>query len=468
MILSHTSAMKTARIAARRLLPSLLLGSALIGSGISQPAAAQSSDELSMQKLLNEVRQGRSRDAADNQKREAAFRADAAQQDRLIREAEQTINQLEARSASLEKTFNANEIKVEEARAQRNERLGALKELFGHLTGAAGDLRSRFANSITTTQYPDRQAFLEDLIEKMNDDTDLPTVAEIEQLWFEMHRELTASGQTVKYPTQVGTDAGREVVRIGLYQLVSNGDYLAYDDATGSVSVLSRQPAGVAGGAEDLQAADAGFTPVGIDPTGAAGGGYLKALIDTPTLTERWQQGQIVGYIITAVGIFGLLVAIWRLLALSALSAKVNRQRKAGTASDDNPLGRVILAGEAHANDDVETLELKLGEAIIKERPEIQRGLSLIKIIAMVAPLMGLLGTVTGMIIVFQAITIYGAGDPKAMAGGISSALVTTVLGLVVAIPMLLLHSWLYGRSRAILHVLEEQTAGIVAERAGR
>ena len=207
---------------------------------------------------------------------------------------------------------------------------------------------------------------------------------------------------------------------------------------------------------------------MGVDPTGAAGGGYLRALINNPTLAERWHQGKLVGYVITAVGAFGLLVALWRFAVLAGVTARVQKQRNAETASDDNPLGRVLLAGEAHAGDDIETLEVKLGEAIIKERPAIQRGLPLIKIIAMVAPLMGLLGTVTGMIIVFQAITIYGAGDPKAMAGGISSALVTTVLGLIVAIPMLLCHTLLHGRARNLLHILEEQTAGLVAQRVGR
>ena len=302
----------------------------------------------------------------------------------------------------------------------------------------------------------------------MTDDTDLPTVEEIEGLWFELHREMTESGNVSTYTTQVGTEPNREVVRIGLFQLLSNGEYLAYDDNTQSVSVLPRQPQGYGQGAAQLQAANDGFVPVGIDPTGAAGGGYLKALINSPTHLERWHQGKIVGYVITAVGVFGLLVALWRFIALSLLSAKVAKQRKAGEASETNPLGRIIQVGQAHANDDVETLELKLGEAIIKERPAIHRGLPMIKIISMIAPLMGLLGTVTGMIIVFQAITIYGAGDPKAMAGGISSALVTTVLGLIVAIPMLLAHSMLFARAKRILHVLEEQSAGMVAERAGR
>ena len=114
------------------------------------------------------------------------------------------------------------------------------------------------------------------------------------------------------------------------------------------------------------------------------------------------------------------------------------------------------------------TLELKLAEAVLSEPPKLEQGLTLLKIIAAVAPLMGLLGTVTGMIITFQAITIFGAGDPKAMAGGISSALVTTVLGLLVAIPTVLLHTVVNGRSQRIIHVLNEQATGIVAEHSER
>ena len=442
-----------------------LLCTALLASA---PAAMAQSEELSMRELLQEVKQGRAKAREENRKREQQFLAEEAEQDRLIREQEQAIAALERRSDELEKRFNANELKVEEKRVQRDERLGSLKELFGHLTGAAGDLRVRLRNSITSSQFEGRQAFLDALIAKMSDDTDLPTVEEIERLWFELHREMTESGSVALYPTRVGTEDGREVVRIGLFNLLSEGDYLAWDEGTQSVSVLPRQPEAYTGGAKKLQSASSGYTPVGIDPTGAAGGGYLKALINSPTLVERWHQGKIVGYVITGVGVFGLVVALWRLLALMALSAKVGRQQKSDDVSDSNPLGRIIKVGQDHANDDVETLELKLGEAIIKERPAIHRGLPLIKIISMVAPLMGLLGTVTGMIIVFQAITIYGAGDPKAMAGGISSALVTTVLGLIVAIPMMLAHSMLFARAKRILHVLEEQSAGIVAERAGR
>ena len=436
---------------------------------LSVPVASLAADDaLSMSKLLQQVKEGRSKDAAENKKREQAFIAEKARQVARIRQAMADVQALEIRSTELEQRFNENELLVEEKRKQRDVRLGSLKELFGHLTGAAGDTRSRFRNSITTSQFPDREAFLSDLIKKMNSDTDLPTIEEIERVWYELHQEMTESGRVVKYPAAVGTEKEREVVRVGLFNLVSKGDYLAYDSNSRSVSVLPRQPVGLANGVRALQASSSGVTPIGIDPTGAAGGGFLKAIINTPTLEERWHQGRQVGYIITGIGAFALLVALWRFLVLGFTSAKISAQLKRKEIKINNPLGRVLKVAEDNSQSDTESLELRMDEAILKEGPKIQSGLSLLKIIAMVAPLLGLLGTVTGMIIVFQAITIYGAGDPKAMAGGISSALVTTVLGLIVAIPALLLHTMLSGKAKKLLHILEEQTAGIVAERSGQ
>jgi len=434
---------------------------------LSVPVAGLAADEaLSMSKLLQQVKEGRSKDAAENKKREKAFIAEKAQQVARIRLAIADVQALELRSSELENQFNANELLVEEKRKQRDERLGSLKELFGHLTGAAADTRSRFRNSITTSQFPDRETFLSGLIKKMNSDTDLPTLEEIERLWFELHQEMTESGRVVKYSIAVGTEKEREVVRVGLFNLVSNGDYLAYDSNSSSVSVLPRQPVGLAEGVTALQSSSNGVTPIGIDPTGAAGGGFLKAIINTPTLEERWHQGRQVGYIITGVGAFAVLIALWRFLILTFMSIKIRLQLKREKIKTNNALGRILKVAEDNRGSDTESLELKLGQAILKESPRIQSGLSLLKIIAMVAPLLGLLGTVTGMIIVFQAITIYGAGDPKAMAGGISSALVTTVLGLIVAIPTLLMHTMLYAKAKNLLHILEEQSAGIVAERA--
>ncbi len=203
----------------------------------------------------------------------------------------------------------------------------------------------------------------------------------------------------------------------------------------------------------------------GMDPTL---GGVLSTLVARPNMIERIQQGGLVGYLIIALGIIGLLIALERIVVLGIASRKVTAQLDSDSPSQDNALGRVLAVAEANKSVDTETLELKLSEAIFKETPALNRALLFIKIISVVAPLMGLLGTVTGMIQTFQAITLYGTGDPKLMAGGISQALVTTVLGLMVAIPMVLLHTIVSGRSKRIVQVLQEQSAGIIAEHAER
>ena len=422
--------------------------------------------DLSMSDLLNKVKAGRTADSAENRKREQEFTKQKQQQEKLIRDTKAQIASLESQAASMEVRFNENELIVEEKRKQRDERLGSLKELFGHLTSSAADLRVRFEHSITSTQYADRIEFLNGLIKKMNSSTDLPSMEDIERVWFEMHQEITESGNVVKYNAKVGVEGQQEVVRVGVFNMLSNGDYLEYKSETGALSILARQPSDYQSSAADLQNSTSGFTPLGIDPTGPSGGSYLRALINTPTLEEKWHEGKLVGYIISAVAVFGILLSLWRFFVLGGISSKVKKQIKSDKLSDNNPLGRVLLAAEANDNADVETLELRLGEAILKERTAINSSLPMLKIISMVAPLLGLLGTVTGMILVFQAITIFGAGDPKRMAGGISGALVTTVLGLIAAIPILLLHTFLSGKAKSIMHVLEEQSAGILAERA--
>merc|ERR1711916_59177 len=243
--------------------------------------------------------------------------------------------------------------------------------------------------------------------------------------------------------------------------------YLTFSE--GSIAELTRQPSGkYLSAAAKLQDSTSGFTKVGIDPTGPSGGSYLAALINSPDLEERWHQGGVVGYIITGVGVFAMLLAIFRLIVLTMVSAKVSSQLRSDSANTNNPLGRVLKVAEDNPKLDTESLELKLEEAVLKEKPAIESGLNLLKIISAVAPLLGLLGTVTGMIITFQAITIFGAGDPKAMAGGISGALVTTVPGLIVAIPTVLMHTLVNGRAKRVLHIFEEQSAGIIAENAER
>jgi len=433
-------------------------------------AAIAEEKPRSLDELLQFVKQGQATEAKENRAREQAFARDKANQAAELEKAKAERARQEARSAELEDLFEANELLVAAKQVQLKEKLGTLAELFGHLTSTAGDLASTLEFSITSAQYPGREQFLEELISKMSGSDKLPSIEEIERVWYELNREMVETGKIVSFNAEVAKPNGdkleQNVVRIGAFNVISDdGRYLQYVPSKGSLEELARQPSGpYLGWAKELAASTDGLHRFGIDPTGPSGGSFLAALINSPNLEERWHQGGYIGYAITALGAFAFVLALIRLAYLSAVSAKVSSQLKNDKANDNNPLGRVLKIHEDNPTMDTETLELKLSEGILKETPKLESGLNLLKIISAIAPLMGLLGTVTGMIVTFQAITIFGAGDPKAMAGGISGALVTTVLGLLVAIPTVLLHTIVNGRAQRIIHVLNEQTTGIIAE----
>jgi biopolymer transport protein ExbB len=444
---------------------------AMCGAVALSAGSALAQDAKSLDELLGFVKKGQVTEAKENRAREQRFAKDKANQAAELQKAEAERTRQEELSAQLEDAFEENELLVAAKQKQLKEKLGTLAELFGHLTSASGDLASNMEFSLVSAQYPGREAFLEELISKMSGSDKLPSIEEIERVWYELNREMVESGKVVSFSAEVAKPNGdkveQKVVRVGTFNVVSEeGKYLQFVASKGSLEELARQPSGpYLGWAKQLAAASDGMHKFGIDPTGPSGGSFLAALINSPNIEERWHQGGYVGYAITAVGAFAFILAIWRLIVLSTVGAKVNSQLKnPDTANENNPLGRVLKVHEDNPSMDTETLELKLSEGILKETPKLESGLTLLKIISAVAPLMGLLGTVTGMIITFQAITIFGAGDPKAMAGGISGALVTTVLGLLVAIPTVLLHTIVNGRAQRIIHVLNEQTTGIIAE----
>ncbi|MDH3841395.1 MAG: MotA/TolQ/ExbB proton channel family protein [Chromatiales bacterium] len=442
--------------------------------GVAVPVAAQQPAQ-SIDDLLKRVQQGEVTEKRENREREQRFQQDKASQQKVLADAQAQRATLEQRSDALETQFEENELRVADLTEQFDKRLGSLKELFGVLQQVAGDTRAQFENSITSTQPsirdgndPDRVQFLADLAAKMGTASKLASIEEIERLWFEMLNEMQETGRVVSYRAPVilgdGQQTELDVTRVGVFNLITDGKYLQYTPETGNITELARQPQQVrfVKTTADLANADSGMVTFALDPTR---GQILSLLIQEPDLRERIDQGGTVGYIIIALGAIGMLLAVWRWVALFITGTKVRAQLKKETPSADNPLGRVLKVADDNRGVDRETLELKLGEAIYKERPALDRALPFIKIISVVAPLLGLLGTVTGMIVTFQAITLFGTGDPKLMAGGISQALVTTVLGLVVAIPTVLLHTLVSGRSRSIQQVLQEQAAGIVAER---
>lgn len=438
---------------------------AVAALGLSLSVNAQQA--MNMDQLLRAVEQGRVQDNREHSEREARFRQERANQQRLLNEAQAEKTREENRSKRLEAEAEENKKELRDLEDELNERLGSLKELFGVMQQVAGDARTRFDSSLTSVEYPDRTGFLEELAKKIGSSAQLPSLEEIDRLWFELQREMTESGKVVRFDASVrtvdGSEEQREVARVGLFNIVSDGKYLRYED--GTLSELPRQPeqGRFTGSTSELLEESSGMVRFGLDPTL---GGVLSTLIARPNLVERIQQGGLVGYLIIALGIIGLMISAERMVVLGIASRKVTAQLANDTPSSDNALGRVLSVYNENRAQDTETLELKLSEAIFKETPALNRALLFIKIISVVAPLMGLLGTVTGMIQTFQAITLYGTGDPKLMAGGISQALVTTVLGLTVAIPMVLLHTLVSGRSKRIVQVLQEQSAGIIAEHA--
>ena len=440
---------------------------------VAQESEGDEAEISTVEALLQLVKEGKTREQSENADREAKFMANKNEQAAILAAEKRELARQERIADQLEAEYKKNEeiLRVKEEAYQKE--LGSLVELFGHLQSSAGEAAVQFSGSLTSPQYGlERVDFLNELTSKMSETTELPTIREIEGLWYELQREMVASGQVVSFDTTVidvdGESSTCNVTRVGLFNAVCDGKYLEYVAATGQYAFLPRQPAGrFTKTAKSVGNADAGEqVRFGVDPTGPTGGSLLANLIQTPSLAERAAQGREVGYAIIFVGLIGIGLAFWKLWSLYVLGKAVRAQAGSKTLDVRNPLGRVLKVGEENFNKDIDTLELKLAEAIMAERPSIERGIGAVRIISVVAPLAGLLGTVTGMIVTFQMITLYGTGDPKLMAGGISQALVTTVLGLLVAIPTTLLHSFTASSAKGIISVLEEQSTGILAERA--
>jgi biopolymer transport protein ExbB len=423
-----------------------------------------------LEELARIVRDAVNTEAKINQEREAQFVRERNNQNNLLAQARQELTDENRRSDRLREEYDQNERSLAELETTLAERMGNLGELFGVVRQSSGDIQAALDDSMVTAQMPGRTQFLSDLAQRR----ELPTVPELRQLWSAMVTEIAESGKVVKFTAPVERTNGErenlEIVRLGVFNAVSDGQFLDWDTSKSRENLieLARQPAArFRTMAEDLQSANSGdFVPFSVDFTR---GQILRAVVQSKTPIERVKEdGGPVGYVIIGVGLFGLLMCLWKATSLYTTGGRISRQMKSDTANKSNPLGRVLAVYTDNPETDIETLELKLDEAILRETAPIETGLSFIKVLYVVAPLLGLLGTVVGMIATFQMITLFGTGDPRMMAGGISTALVTTVLGLVVAIPLTLLHSALQGKAKSLIQVLEEQAAGIIARLAER
>jgi len=424
-----------------------------------EEAKAREAEEAKRQaeeaeRKAKEEAEKKAKEEAERKEKEAAEAKRKAEED-AKRQAE------EAKSERLKASFDENEKQLTQIAEDLRIKQGNLGELFGVVRQAANSLSGDISSSLVSAQYPGRSALLNKLIEA----EELPKMDDLRGFYVLMLQELSEQGNTASFAADVVNEEGRTetqtVERIGTFNLLSGKDYLIFDK--GQIKTLQVQPsAEVRGLASDYESATSGYAGLYIDPTK---GGILQLEKLKMSLADRlWKFKGFAGSTVMILLAIGLLIALERLFTLYMVTGpKVASQKKSSTPGN-NPLGRVMKVYLANKDEDVENLELKLDEAVLKETPKIERGINLIKVIAALGPLLGLLGTVVGMIEVFQSITLHGTGDPRLMADGISQALVTTVWGLLAAIPLTFLHAVVAGKSKSIIHVLEEQSTGLMAQ----
>jgi biopolymer transport protein ExbB len=430
-------------------------------AAMSMPAMAQSS----LDQLLDQVKSNRVSEAKINQQREAEFLAARADKQALLNKARADLRAETDRGERLKKQFADNEIALANKEVELENAVGTLGEMFGVVRSAAAEAFGRISTSIVSAQYPDRTELLEKL---SNESKGLPNIGELEDMWFALQTEMTESGKVTQFQAEVisldGGSSSQTVTRVGTFNLIGEEGYLLYKDELKQVQPLGKQPDGHMVSAAQSFTSASGLAPLFVDPSR---GSILSLLTQAATLEDRYHAGGIPGYIITVMLAIGALIAVYKVITLTVMGGAIRSQLKnIDNPSTKNPLGRILTVYEENKSADTETLELKVDEAILRELPSIESGINIIKILAAIAPLLGLLGTVIGMIATFQQITLFGTGDPKIMAGSISMALVTTAQGIIAALPLILLHAITAGKSKSILHILDEQAAGIVASRA--
>jgi biopolymer transport protein ExbB len=443
-----------------------LITSVLVAATFSLTAGMVSAADApkTIDQLLQQVKVDRANEGKTNAKREREFQAERGDKAELLKREKNALAAEKQRGKDLNQAFLDNERKIAQLEEDLKTAQGDLGEMFGVVKGEAGDFAGKLAASNISAQYPGRDAFIAELGARKS----LPKIEELEQFWEAQLFEMVQSGKVVKFQGDVTAIDGNvettSIHRVGPFNLTADGKYVVYKPELGLIQQLSQQPEGyqvsAVGTWEDTTS---GVAPFYIDP---ARGVLLNIFTNKASLEDRLEAGGTIGYIILALLALGALIAIERLVTLTIIGGKVNSQRKNIEKPGNNALGRILKVYQSNKDVDVETLELKLDEAILKETPALEARISIIKVIAAIAPMMGLLGTVTGMIATFQSIQLFGTGDPKLMAGGISMALITTVQGLIAALPLMLLHAIVVARSKSIVQVLEEQSAGIIAEHA--
>ena len=413
--------------------------------------------------ILKKIQENRTEEAIRNQERESRFRSEADKQTSLMRRAEAEVAAKESARRKLQLEFDKNETLLADLESKLDKRIGDLGELFGVFRQVADDTETMIYDSLITLEKPDRKASISRLAES----TEIPTIPQMRELWSLLIEEAALSGQTSRFSNEIvkpdGNKYSGEVIRVGTFNAITDDIYLNYFSENDQLAELARQPDGyIRSSAGEMSSTEfeksVGFY---LDPSRGA---LLGLIVQSPSLLERIEQGRVVGYAILVLTLIGMALVAQRLIELTRLRMRIAKQlNDLDSPRPDNPLGRILTAYYENRHLNLETIKSRIEEIVYSDIAEIKKGLPVIKVLAAIAPLMGLLGTVTGMIGTFQAITLFGTGDPKLMAGGISQALVTTVLGLCAAIPLLLSHSLLSSQVTKITKTLGEQFLSVIA-----
>ncbi|MBD1176559.1 MotA/TolQ/ExbB proton channel family protein [Vibrio cholerae] len=415
--------------------------------------------------LIQQATQEKTQQQQHNQQREAGFVQTAQELQAAKAELLAERNRLQKEADQLSSQFSDNENTL--ARLEETLRLetGSLGEMFGVVRQNAKELQSELDQSVTGVEPRAHQQSIDDVVAAKT----LPSMAQLRGLWQAMSEEIRASGQVqtteIQWLNGQGETQTVPALRLGSLGLISEQGYVKWDNARQQALSYQQLPSDFPTFSHIRTLVDGDVVTMKVDPSR---GVLLEQLALTPTLSQRLQAGGVIGNVILVLLGVGLIIALYRGAILATLRQKIKAQLKNPEQPGNNPLGRILAVYNKEQQRSVEALELRLLEAVVDEQNHLETGLSMLKLLAALAPMLGLLGTVTGMIETFQVITQFGNGDPKVMAGGISMALVTTVEGLIAAIPLLLAHNILSAQAEAIRNILEKQGIGLVAQQAER
>ncbi|KQA23889.1 flagellar motor protein MotA [Vibrio metoecus] len=431
---------------------------------LTLPLALGFSSAYAVDGLVQKANQDKAQQQQHNQQRESGF----VQTEQELQAAKAVLlaerNRLQKEADQLSTQFSDNENTL--ARLEETLRLetGQLRrDVLGVVRQNAKELQSELDQSVTGVEPRTHQNSIDEVVAAKT----LPSMAQLRSLWQAMNEEIQASGQ-VK-PTQIawlngqGETQTEPALRLGSFGLVTEKGYVKWDNSRQQAVSYQQLPSDFPTLSRIQSLISGDVVTMKVDPSR---GVLLEQLALTPTLSQRLQAGGVIGNVILVLLGVGLIIALYRGVVLATLRQKIKTQLKYPDQPGNNPLGRILAVYNKEQQRSVEALELRLLEAVVDEQNHLETGLSMLKLLAALAPMLGLLGTVTGMIETFQVITQFGNGDPKVMAGGISMALVTTVEGLIAAIPLLLAHNILSAQAEAIRNILEKQGIGLVAQQA--